>query len=222
MQENPQILRKVRERYMTAISNFTQAMKELTGFDEETAKPERQEKKPEPKKAEKEEIKISKKLDLGVPVYDEKNGSLVTSSMVINGNIVSSDQVKIDGKITGNLKTSESTIIDGSVLGDIESKNLTVSGSIKGNLNIEADTNVGNTAVIVGDIKSDNLLLKGKVKGNLKVVRTTGICENAILSGDIETSELYTEKGCIIHGTIVTKDTEAFNFDEEKLFNIGE
>lgn len=214
---------------MTAISNFTQAMKELTGFDEESAKAETKKSKTEIKQEQpaieeekKEEIKLSKKADIGVPVFDEEEGSFVTSTMIITGNVISSDQIKVDGKVSGDLRTTQATMVNGTISGNIDSCNLIVNGAVKGDLKVEADTDVAAAAVIVGDIASKNLRLKGKVKGNLKIAGTTGISETAILSGDIDTNDLYTEKGCVIHGTITTKDTANFNFEEEKLFDIGE
>ena len=207
---------------MTAISNFTQAMKELTGFDEEPAKQEVKKSKPELKEETREEIKMPQKADIGVSVFDEEHGSLVTKTMVINGDVVTSDSFKVDGKVSGNLRTSQGAMVNGTVQGDIDSVNLSVSGAVKGNINVNADTDIAKSAVIVGNITSKNLQLKGKVKGNLKIEGTTGISNTAILAGDIETIDLYTERGCVVHGTIITKDTKGFNFDEEKLFDFGE
>ncbi len=207
---------------MTAISNFTQAMKELTGFDDEQGKAGEKQALIKEKEAKREEIKLPQKMNFEMPHFDKENSSLVTSTMVINGNLLSSDQIKVNGKVTGDIKTTQSAMVNGTVLGDIESDSLTVSGSVKGNLTVKRDAGVASTAVIVGDIMSGNLSLEGKVKGNLKITGTTGITETAILAGNIDTSDLYTEKGCVVHGSIITRDTANFNFEEEKLFDIGE
>ncbi len=207
---------------MTAISNFTQAMKELTGFDDEPGKTGEEQALVKEKETKREEIKTPQKMNLEMPHFDKENSSLVTSTMVINGNVISSDQIRVNGKVTGNIKTTQSAMVNGTVRGDIESDSLMVSGSVKGNLTVKRDADIASAAVIVGDIMSGNLSLKGKVKGNLKISGTTGITETAILAGNIDTSDLYTEKGCVVHGSITTRDTANFNFEEENLFDIGE
>lgn len=217
---------------MSSISNFTQAMRELTGFDDDSSKEKVKiaEKRGEAV-AEKEdesfemphmEQRVRPQIEFFVPEFNQESGTVISGCMVITGNIEGSDQVKADGCVFGNLNTTSSVIVNGKIIGDVETDSLSVSGSIKGGVKVKGDARVETAAVIVGDVKSTNLQTKGKIKGNLEIKNVVDITESAVVVGNIDTGEMNSERGCIINGSITTRNTRSLTFDEEQLFSIGE
>lgn len=213
---------------MTAISNFTQAMRELTGYDDdpvsESQKKSEQEKtalQPEVSSKEPPEIR-REKLNLNLPSFEQGEGSQITSTMVVKGRIDGNDPIKIEGTVLGDAKVGGSMIVSGKVVGEISSDNLFINGTIKGDIHGKTDIKINESAVVVGNIEAENLSAQGKIKGNLQVRGTTEISESALIVGDIITNDITSEKGCIINGKITTKDRMKFNFEDDKLFQITE
>ncbi|MCI5688986.1 MAG: polymer-forming cytoskeletal protein [Emergencia sp.] len=220
---------------MSPISNFTQAMKELTGFDDDSAKEkvrtaekreefarDREYREREPFQMPQMEPRIRPQMEIAVPAFNQEAGTVISGSMVITGNIESSDQIKADGCIFGDLNTTSSVIVNGKIIGDVATDSLEVSGSIKGAVKVSTDARIEHAAVIMGDIKSANLQTKGKVKGNLEIKNVADITASAVVVGNIDTGELNSERGCVINGNVTTRNTRSFTFDEEQLFSIGE
>ncbi len=220
---------------MSPISNFTQAMKELTGFDDDSSKEkvrtaekreefarDREYREREPFQMPQMEPRIRTQMEIAVPAFNQEAGTVISGSMVITGNIESSDQIKADGCIFGDLNTTSSVIVNGKIIGDVATDSLEVSGSIKGAVKVSTDARIEHAAVIMGDIKSANLQTKGKVKGNLEIKNVADITASAVVVGNIDTGELNSERGCVINGNVTTRNTRSFTFDEEQLFSIGE
>lgn len=217
---------------MSSISNFTQAMRELTGFDDDVSKEKvnKAEKRIETDKKEKDESfavlqrkeYVSPEMEIFLPEFNRETGTMISSSMIINGTVEGADQVRADGSVFGDLHTTSSVLVSGKVTGDVAADSLSVSGNIKGNVSVRQDMRIEPAAVVVGGIKSTNLQIKGKVKGDLKVRKTVDITASAVVVGDIDAGELNSERGCMISGNVITRNTHSQSFDEEQLFNIGE
>lgn len=220
---------------MSSISNFTQAVKELTGFDEEPSKEkaktaaqqeQREDFAPgmdsEAFRMPQREDHIRPHMEILVPEFNAEAGTIISGSMVITGNIEGTDQVKTDGCVFGDLNTTSAVIVNGKVIGDVTTDSLAVSGSIKGTVKVNADACVNRSATIVGNVTSTNLQTQGRVKGNLQIKNMIDITETAVVLGDIDTGEISSEQGCVINGYVSTRKTRAFSFEEEQLFSIGE
>lgn len=216
---------------MSPISNFTQAMKELTGFDDEPVK----DKAKTSPQAEEDAVKYEESfamprseqpsrqhLTIDMPAFDGSTGTTVTGTMVITGSVEGTDPVKVDGKISGDLHTAAAAVVNGKIIGNVTADNLMISGSIKGDVTAGADTRIESSAIIVGNVQSGNLSVRGKIKGNLQIKAVTEVTGTAVIVGSTETGELNSERGCVINGSVITRNAENFNFDDEKLFRIGE
>ncbi|MDR2395649.1 MAG: polymer-forming cytoskeletal protein [Endomicrobium sp.] len=84
--------------------------------------------------------------------------TLIGENAVIEGSITTDKVIRIDGKITGNINAYG--VIVGQkaeITGDIETKNIIISGLIKGNINASETIEVLSQANIVGDIKANIL-----------------------------------------------------------------
>ena len=215
---------------MSSISNFTQAVKELTGFDDsltgskEKAAPEESSVKtqnPEMPSFESEKKDARKAPEITMPSFAEGEGTFVTGTMVIDGDVTGSDQMKIDGRIKGNLTTTSAAFVNGRITGDVKAENLRISGEVKGDIEAGGNISVGETAVVVGNLTAVGASVKGRLKGDVKVETITEVTSCAAVLGNIDTGTLSTEGGSVIRGSITTRASENTDFDES-VFNIGE
>ncbi len=106
-----------------------------------------------------------------------KNNS---SSSSVDVSILSSG-VKIEGKLysEGNMR------IDGKVLGDV---------TVNGNLTL------GDTADVEGEVKAKNITLSGKVSGLVSVNEKLILESNSTLEGDLSAKILVIEEGAKFDG----------------------
>jgi len=191
-------------------NNFTQAFKELTGFDIST--PDETETKADFAGNDMKREPVSfdaPKVDQKVVTYKEfseqsnENCTKITSTMTIQGDLKSEDDIFVNGQVIGNIKTEANLTSTNLILGDVAAQNVRLNGArIKGDLDLRGDLMVGEQAVVVGNIKCENLNTSGKIKGNCAVQEGAGFSEKAYLLGDIEAKELSTQQGAKIVGSI--------------------
>jgi cytoskeletal protein CcmA (bactofilin family) len=84
--------------------------------------------------------------------------TLIGENAVIEGTITTEKVIRIDGKVIGNINAFG--IIVGQkaeITGDIETKNIIISGLIKGNINASETIEILSQANILGDIKTNIL-----------------------------------------------------------------
>lgn len=87
--------------------------------------------------------------------------TLISQHCTIEGNLVTQNSIKMDGRIQGNLQVEGQAIIGehGVVLGDVDSTDLLVFGRLEGN--VQAKTvQLKPTARILGNIDTETLLVE--------------------------------------------------------------
>jgi len=93
-------------------------------------------------------------------------GSGSTNSLVagtsIEGTVIASSDIRIDGSLKGNLDCKGRVIIgpDGSVEGEITCENAVIEGKFSGKLRVKDLLNVRENANIQGDVNTDKLLVQ--------------------------------------------------------------
>ena len=115
----------------------------------------------------------------------ETNYSHIGKSMVIEGEILSEENLNIEGKIKGNIKTNKKVFIgrDGYVEGDIISSIVEIIGRAKGKITAEEKIIIGNTGVFTGTLNSNKIVIKDGAlfngKSNMKKkIRLENILNN--------------------------------------------
>jgi cytoskeletal protein CcmA (bactofilin family) len=80
----------------------------------------------------------------------------------INGDIIASNDIRIDGSLVGKLNCNGRVIIgpQGKIEGDITCHNAIIEGSFTGNLVVKELLSVKETATINGDIMTDKLMIQ--------------------------------------------------------------
>ena len=98
-----------------------------------------------------------------------KNSDLNTSSInligagtVINGEIISNGDVRVDGTVVGSVSSKGKVVIGstGNVEGEIVCQNADVSGKISGNISVAEILSLKATANLVGDIMASKLSIE--------------------------------------------------------------
>ncbi len=88
--------------------------------------------------------------------------NLVCSSTIIEGNIQTEGDIRIDGKLHGNLNAQQRVVVgEQSIIeGNITCKDCDVSGTINGNLIVKGILSLTSTAKIIGDIEIEKLSIE--------------------------------------------------------------
>lgn len=186
-------------------NNFTQALKELTGFDEDN----------NPKSS---AFSESSDTEFNEPYFKteictfkdysqntEKDCTRLSSTMIVEGEVKSDDTVFVNGELIGNIRTSSDINISNLVIGNISAQNVLLrDGRIKGDVTLGGDLSVGENSVVVGDIKCQNLEVSGKIKGNCQVEDSAMLSNTAYMVCDITASSIASQQGAKIIGTVTT------------------
>ncbi len=99
----------------------------------------------------------------GVPAH-------ISQEMRLTGDLVSDNEILVDGTIDGNLKGSKVTIGETAhVQGTIEAESARVGGTVKGQINVR-NLEISKTAKVVGDIIHQSLSIEAGAyfTGNVK------------------------------------------------------
>ena len=220
---------------MSATINFMQALRELTGFEQlEEAEDNGFTDKgftdkgyiPEPNPQPNSETLIGK-INMSEPkiekpkIYAESHGgSHITSSMVIHGNIKTSDDVMIDGAVYGNVEAGGNVAVKNIVVGDIKAQNASFTeAKIKGNITAAQKVAVDSAAIVVGNVNAGDITVSGKIKGDLKAGNTVVLKEDALVAGNILTGSFVSHPGARMRGSVLTESSK--NFDDSAEFCLG-
>lgn len=212
-------------------NNFTQALKELTGFDT-PAEEVREEAPVQSQSAYKKPAQPSfEKADFAEPftldnLISEKTVEMsqaevthITSTMVINGDIKSEDNLFVEGQIYGDVATTANLTSTNLIVGDLKAQNAALESSrLKGNIHLDGHLNISQNSIVIGDITSNSIRVSGKVKGNLDITGAVVLKDNALISGNILADDIASEPGTRINGTISTR-SDSFDLDAE--FDFG-
>lgn len=82
--------------------------------------------------------------------------NVLSAGTVLTGNLVTGDDIRIDGTIEGNIISSGKIIIgtNGHVSGDVECHNLDLMGKVTGNIQCSEIVILRTTGRLLGDIKT--------------------------------------------------------------------
>jgi cytoskeletal protein CcmA (bactofilin family) len=88
--------------------------------------------------------------------------NLIGTGTVIDGNIVSNGDIRIDGSLKGNLSTKGKVIVGdtGKIHGEIVCKNFEVEGSVEGKVVVSELLSLRAKSKILGDITTSKLAIE--------------------------------------------------------------
>jgi len=149
------------------------------------------------------------------------NISIITSSMIVDGNVNSGAAISLKGRVNGNVTTSNDIGVSGLVVGDIEAENVHFQhAGIRGNTTAMGVITAENDSIVVGDISANTATIDGKVKGTVK---TNGLAEfkrNALIVGQIVSGSILMDEDARINATITLVNQKSNHVDDSE-FDLG-
>jgi len=103
--------------------------------------------------------------------------TLIGADLILSGELVSEENIRVQGRVEGNISTSGSLIIEpsGSVKGDITAENVVVEGSVEGTVIAAMKFELRPAGRIQGDIRAsvvsiaEDSFLRGRVLATERV-----------------------------------------------------
>ena len=105
-------------------------------------------------------------------VEERRLAAWIGTAILVKGDIVSTLDLVIDGKVEGTIELGDHTLTIGagaSVVADLVAKSVTISGTVKGNVTGHASVVLRGSAIVEGDITAprftmeDGAILHGRV-----------------------------------------------------------
>ena len=110
------------------------------------------------------------------PRFDNANSAVIGKSVVVKGEILSREDLTIEGEVEGTVELHEHRLTvgqNGKVSASVKARELVVLGSIHGNVDIADKIDIRKDAKLVGDIKTARIVIEDGAffKGNIDIVR---------------------------------------------------
>ena len=110
------------------------------------------------------------------PRSDSCNSAMIGKSVVIKGQILSREDLTIEGEVEGTVELQEHRLTvgqNGKVSAGVKARELVVLGSIQGNVDITDKIDIRRDAKLVGDIKTARIVIEDGAffKGSIDIVR---------------------------------------------------
>lgn len=131
--------------------------------------------------------------------------TIISKNTIIDGNIRSFADMKIDGNIKGSVETTKNVSVNGKVVGNITCDNAVMkSASIQGNVTLKGQATMTSESMLIGDLNSQVATVNGKMKGNLTVAGKAQLDRDAVIFGDIKAGAISISDGAIVQGYVST------------------
>ncbi|WP_158559166.1 bactofilin family protein [Deminuibacter soli] len=108
--------------------------------------------------------------------------SMIGTGTVIQGEIVSQSDIRIDGKLIGNVKCSSKVVVgaQGEIEGNIVAQQCDITGKVTGNINVKDILNLRSNALIKGDIVAGKISMEPTVQFNGKCSMQAGTVSQVV------------------------------------------
>jgi cytoskeletal protein CcmA (bactofilin family) len=98
-------------------------------------------------------------------------GSVIAEGLSIDGEVVSEEEVVVQGSLRGKLTTSDSVLVGSSAVveANVSAQTLTIAGQVTGNVTAQERVDLQAGARLVGDVKAARLTIAdgASFKGNV-------------------------------------------------------
>lgn len=127
--------------------------------------------------------------------------SVLTDSMIVNGNLATEGALDIRGSVVGNVEALGKLNITGAIQGNSQAAEIYAEGAkITGELRSNGSIKVGQSSVIIGNIFATSAVIAGAVKGDIDVKGPVILDSSAIVMGDIKSKSVQINNGAVIEG----------------------
>ena len=110
-------------------------------------------------------------------VDERRISAWIGTALVVQGKVISTQDLTIDGKVEGTIELGDHGLTIGSgaeIKADLVAQSITISGAVTGNVTATAVVDLRSTGSVDGDITTprlimaDGAVIKGKVDANRK------------------------------------------------------
>ncbi len=97
-------------------------------------------------------------------------------SMIIKGDIVSSEEIYVDGEVEGKLELQHGLTVgpNGKVKANIKAREVVISGDVRGNVDVMEKITIHRNGSLIGDLKAAGIVIDDGAyfKGSIDIVRS--------------------------------------------------
>ncbi len=100
--------------------------------------------------------------DPRAPLHERRLGAWIGRSVRVEGKVISTEDLTIDGDVEGSIELGDHSLTIGSsatIKADLVAKNITISGAVTGNVRAREQLDVRATGSVVGDIAAPRLAM---------------------------------------------------------------
>ena len=101
--------------------------------------------------------------------------AVIGASMLIKGEILSREQLVVDGEVEGSLEVQNTLTVgpNGKVRANIKAKEVIIQGSVKGNIEVTEKIAIRKNGSLVGDIRTSGIVIDDGAyfKGSIDIVK---------------------------------------------------
>ncbi len=141
-----------------------------------------------------------------IPTNTASEISVLTDDFVVDGDIITSDPLQMNGQVKGNITCQNRLVVNGNVDGDIKAQSVSVNSStINGSISADENVIVTGESSVVGDIYNNSIAIDGILRGSIFASGKVKISENAEIYGNVTAASISMEEGAIIQGNVSIK-----------------
>lgn len=136
-----------------------------------------------------------------------KVSAVISSTMVVKGDVALDTSLVINGKVIGNINCNDliEATFGSYIEGNIEAKSVKFNGSeLKGNITVDDSFEANYQTKILGNIVAKRVEISGHVQGEIKASESLVLKNTAIVTGDLYSASISIEAGAQIEGKVVT------------------
>ena len=120
---------------------------------------------------------MANEISSKVAVDERRISAWIGTALIVQGKVISSQDLTIDGKVEGTIELGDHGLTIGSgaeIKADLVAQTITISGAVTGNVTATAVVDLRSTGSVDGDITTprlimaDGAVIKGKVDANRK------------------------------------------------------
>ena len=138
-------------------------------------------------------------MEMNTQPTDEN--AVITGGMTVNGDVGTSGNLELMGKVTGNVRVNGKLTVSGEINGDSSAAEVYAENArINGDVHSGGSVKVGQSTVIIGNIIANGAVIAGAVKGDIDVHGPVILDTTAIVMGNIKSQSVQINNGAVIEG----------------------
>ncbi len=131
--------------------------------------------------------------------------TVIAAGTRIVGSITTESDITVEGSVDGDVISSGDVKIVGGVMGNIEGYNCDISSGITGDIKCTDRITINEECTVNGDLEGKNIEIFGRVVGNVTADEELRIFKNSSIKGDIVSGPVSMESGAVVSGNLQIK-----------------